>query len=173
MRKSVILMTTAALVLTSCGTIRESRVNPFNWFGRSESVPVEQTAAAQTNPLIPAGKRRGLFSKREKEDLSVPVRQITDLRVERTNAGAIIYATALADRTGAFGAVLLPDPADPENPSVLSFTFRVTYPEHNTPAGTPRTRSIIAAHSVSRQDLAPIRTIRVNGAANLRETRRR
>lgn len=79
MRKSVILMATAALVLTSCGTIRDSRVNPFNWFGGSKSTPVEQTDTEQkaVNPLLPGTSRRGIFSRPEAEDLSVPAASIT------------------------------------------------------------------------------------------------
>ena len=49
----------ASFVLSSCGTVRDSRVNPFNWFGRSQPAQTvevwghhEQTVVA-TAPLSP------------------------------------------------------------------------------------------------------------------------
>ena len=175
MRKSVILMTAAALTLTSCGTIRDSRVNPFNWFGSSKSAPVSATEDEKetVNPLLPDKGRRGIFARPDAEDLSVPATAISELRVERTPSGAIIFATAVTERQGAFDANLRLEPADPEDPSVMTFSFMVDYPERQTRVGPANTRTVRAARSVSSQDLAPVRTIRVLGATNLRETRRR
>lgn len=173
MRKQVILLSAAALVLSNCGGWRDSRVNPTNWFGRSNSTPVEQTETKAVNPLLPRSEGRGFFSRPEAEDLSVPASSITELRVEPTAAGAIIYAVAQTSRQGAFDAELRPVEGVPEDPTVLELTFRVVYPERATPVGPERTRTVRAAHTVSTQDLAPIRTIRVIGAQNIRETRRR
>ena len=104
MRKSLILLVVASLVLASCGW-RDSRVNPRNWFGRSKEVAAAP-APEQVNPLIP--KSRGVFSKPIRPDTSVPVARVTELRVEQTNSGAIIYASGIAARQGAYGARLLP-----------------------------------------------------------------
>ena len=59
MRKTLPLLLAATLVLTACAGIRDSRVNPFNWFGQSRSERIEP--AANTNPLIPRGG--GLFAR--------------------------------------------------------------------------------------------------------------
>ena len=175
MRKQVILLSAAALVLSNCGGWRDSRVNPTNWFGRSNSTPVEQTTAEAkvVNPLLPRSEGRGFFSRPEAEDLSVPAATITELRVEPTAAGAIIYAVAQTSRQGAFDAELRPVEGAAEDPAVLELTFRVVYPDFATPVGPERSRTVRAAHTVSTQDLAPVRTIRVIGAQNIRETRRR
>eukprot|EP00903_Cladosiphon_okamuranus_P018540 g17063.t1 len=46
----------------SCGRIRDSRINPFNWFGRAEA---RQLDGSESNPLIP---RRSALAARELPD---------------------------------------------------------------------------------------------------------
>jgi len=168
MRKTVILLVLASLVLSSCGW-RDSRVNPRNWFGDSRSearVPQETT---QTNALIPPA-RRGIFARPEAEDRSVLIAEVTALRIEPTNSGAIILATGTASRQGGYASELrlLDDSPD----GVLSYEFRVVYPVEQTPTGSALTRTVNEAITLTRQDLAGIRTIRVIAAQNQRESRR-
>ena len=91
MRKTITLLLAASLVLSACATIRDSRVNPLNWFGQSRSERVERPES--TNPLIP--RRGGLFSRDNREEVydGRPFEQVTDLTVERVPGGAILRAT--------------------------------------------------------------------------------
>ncbi|MEP2717518.1 hypothetical protein [Pseudophaeobacter sp.] len=123
------------------------------------------------NPLIPENGGKSIFARPDPEDLSIPARQISELRVEPTPNGAIIYATAIAARQGAHDLELrrVPD----TDPDVLEYTFRVVYPVAATPSGSEHSRTVQAAVTVSKQFLREVRIIRVIGAENQRETRRR
>ena len=171
MRKSLALILAGTLVLAGCGGWRDSRVNPGNWFGKSQPAPVAVSTDANVNPLIPDRKTKSIFARAEKEDLSVPVAQISALRVEPTPTGAIIHATAIAERQGAYKIDLrrLPN----AEAGTLEYSFMVLYPEADTATGTPHSRTVQAAVTVTDQDMQGIRVIRVSGAENARETRRR
>jgi hypothetical protein len=150
MRIPILLTLLASLVLASCGW-RDSRVNPRNWFGNSRDVPVD------TGP-----------------DASVPIGTITELRIEPTPSGAIVYASGIADRQGAFRARLVPDTDDLSAvDGVLGFTLRVEYPRDATPVGSEFSRTVHEAYTLSSQTLAQVRTIRVSGERNAKESRRR
>lgn len=174
MRKPILVLLATSLFLGGCGRWSDSRVNPGNWFGQSRSAAVQTVdGEASANPLIPQ-RRTSMLARAEPGDLSVLIPNITELRVERTSTGATIYATGVATRQGAYGSTLRLDPEDENTKSdVLSFTFRVLYPPYPTQAGPERSRTIREARSLSNQDLRGIRLIRVKGAQNLRETRRR
>lgn len=172
MKTPIALLLMTSLILASCGW-RDSRVNPRNWFGEARSTQVPAEAAEDgtpVNPLVPRA-RRGVFQRPEAEDRSQPIARVTALRVERTSTGAIISATGIAARQGAFNSELRRDPDAPEG--TLSYTFRVVYPKDATPVGSDLTRTIQDAVSLTHQDLAGIRTIRVSGAENAQQTRRR
>ena len=90
------MITSVALIglLSGCAAIRDSAVNPLNWFGRSQQegpAPQEDAAGAAVNPLIPT--RSGLFGNARERfrnlDLTTPIDTVTDLRVERVPGGAI------------------------------------------------------------------------------------
>ena len=172
MHKSLTVLLIAGFTLTSCGW-SDSVVNPKNWFGGSEEV-LTDAEAAEINPLIPQ-KRLSILNKKEQPiPVGDPIAQITQLRIERTTSGAIIHATGIAAREGAFGAQLTPDtPDETAENGVLSYTFRVFYPGAPTPFGTQRTRQVTVAHSLSTQQMNGVRSIRVTGAENARESRRR
>lgn len=174
MRKTILILTATSLVLASCGW-RDSRVNPRNWFGNSREAAQVQTGAEQeVNPLIPAG-RRGVFAKPERPDTSVEIDTVTELRVEPTNTGAIVYAAGIAARQGAYGARLTPSNDDilPDENGVLSLSFRVNYPRRGSSTGSEFSRTVHEAFSLNKQQLERIRVIRVTAARNARETRRR
>jgi hypothetical protein len=176
MRKSVIILLAATLILSSCGGWRDSRANPRNWFGSSSSTPVASVDAQgqATNPLVPQKAAKGAFSRPDAVDLSVPIQIVSELTIEPTPAGAIVRATGLAQRQGAYGAVLRAEQTDPEtDKGVLSFTFRVIYPQDATIVGSERTRMIYAARTLSRKELQGISTIRVKAETNIRESRRK
>ncbi|AVO36575.1 hypothetical protein [Pukyongiella litopenaei] len=172
MRKPLTFLLVASTLLSGCGGWRDSGWNPSNWFGRGRSVSVDAPPEA-VNPLIPEG-RRGIFQRPEKEDRSELIAAVRELRIERDPNGAIVYATGLASRNGAYAARLRLETEDlPPEDGVITFTFRVTYPSDPTPTGTERTRTIVEAHSLSTQELQGVKAIRVIAAQNALESRRR
>lgn len=156
----------ATLMLSSCGGWRDSAANPRNWFNGDRAVEVPKDA----NPLLPPQSSSILGD--ADEDLSVMISVVQSMVVEQTPSGAIVRAQGLADRQGAYQVELRRD-EDAEPDGVMAFEFRVVYPPKSTRVGPEATRQVRAAASVSRQDLQSISVIRVIGAENARETRRR
>lgn len=172
MRKTVSLLLVTSLTLAACG-FGQSRLNPVNWFGRSQSVPVAQSTET-TNPLIP--KRGGIFA-RERERAKIyqggPFQQITGLVVERVPGGAIIRATGLAARQGIYDVQLTPANEDEEPvDGVLVYRLEGITPNRNTAQGTAPTREVVAARKLTDQQLRNVRSIRVEGQLNAQVARR-
>ncbi len=173
MRKTLTLLLVSSLALGACGTVRDSRINPFNWFGPARSEPVTATEVS-TNPLIP--RSSGLFSRPLLSEVTYagqPFQQVTDLTVERVPGGAIIRATGLAERQGIYAVQLTPENLE-ERPveGVLTYRLEGVTPERATPVGTPPTREVTAARRLTNQQLAGVRTIRVEGQLNALVARR-
>lgn len=152
MRRPFLAALTAVMFLTACGGFRESRWNPFNWFGRS------QPEQAQT------------FAIGTPEDPRPLVDQVLSMEVEQTNGGAIIRATGLPPTQGYFKADLVARPID-EN-GVLVFDFRIAPPAEQKRAGSERSRQVVAATFLSNRKLEEISQIVVQGAGNARSARR-
>ncbi|MCB4454380.1 hypothetical protein [Leisingera sp. McT4-56] len=168
MHKPLALTLACALVLSACGW-RDSRLNPTNWFG--SSAPVEAAATENGNPLMPQeSNARGIFAKKPPKDKSVLISQVSGLQIERTTSGAIIHATGIAARQGAFKVELRR--AEQSEEGVLAYDFRIVYPDEPTITGSEFSRTLHAARTLSNQDLQEIRVVRVNGAENARESRR-
>ena len=173
MRKTLLALMASTLLVSACGMIRDSRVNPMNWFGRAEPAAVSSTEA-EANPLIPT--RRGLFARiREPEEdyAGRPFEQVTDLTVEPVPGGAIVRATGLAARQGIYAVQLTPEneeelPVD----GVLTYRLEGVLPDKATPQGSRPTREVIAARRLTEQDLRGVRAIRVEGQLNALVSRR-
>ena len=170
MRISILVLLVSGLALSSCGGWRTSPANPGNWFNGSQptaAVPISE----EKNPLLP--QRSKLTLRAKEPDTSVLITSIKTLNIERTPTGAIVHATGIAARQGAFNVVLKPKNIEekPED-GVLTYEFRVLYPKDPTTIGTEHTRKIEAARSLSNQTLAKVRTIRVVAEQNARESRR-
>ena len=119
-----------------------SQANPKNWFGRGQPSNAPPPAE-EINPLIP-GTGVQVFKRPEAEDTSVPIAQVNELRIDPTPTGAIVQATGTATRQGAYAVELRPDhPELLADNGVLSFSFRVRYPEDPTPVGNDRTRLVV------------------------------
>ncbi len=171
MRKTVPLLLAATLVVGACASVRESRVNPFNWFGQSRSVAVEQTE--NTNPLIP--RSSGLFGKKNTQPVYIgkPFEQVTNLTIERIPGGAIIRATGLAARQGIYAVQLTPENEEEvADDGVLTYRLEGVRPTRATPVGSKPTREVIAARRVTDQQLRNVRSIRVEGQLNALVSRR-
>lgn len=140
----------AVLVIASLAGCA-SRFNPLNWFGgdREERVVVD-TPEVVTD-------RRAL------------VAEVIRLEVSPLPSGAIVSAVGLPPRQGFWEADLVETSRENGN---LTLEFRVFPPVGNTPASTQRSREVLAGASLSRQDLAGIRSITVIGQQNRRTVRR-
>lgn len=140
----------ALTVLSACGGLRDSRLNPFNWFGRSEPAVQVQTA----KPTDP----RAL------------VDQVLTMAVEAYPGGAIVRATGLPPTQGYWEAELVARPLD-EN-GVLVLDFRVFPPIAAASVANQQSREITVAYSLSDIKLQAISEIVVQGAGNARSSRR-
>ena len=162
MRKTFSALLLSTLVLTGCATVRDSRVNPFNWFGKARSEPIAQSSA-QANPLIP--QTSSIFSRKRNSNAVYngrPVDQITDLTIERVPGGILLRATGLAARQGLYDVQLVPQNKD----GVLTYRFEGVEPASQTPIGAAATREVIVARTLTDQQLAEVHTIRIEGQRN-------
>ncbi|MFP4043670.1 MAG: hypothetical protein ACLFTP_03745 [Rhodosalinus sp.] len=165
MRASVTGLLAVTLVVAGCATIRDSRLNPGNWFGPSREVVVTEPDG---NPLIP---RRSALSRPEQAYEGRPIDRITDLTIEPLPGGAVLRASGVAARQGPYAVQLTPV-EEASTDEVLVFTFDRLLPGRNTPVGPERTRVAEVATRLSDLDLEGVRMIRVEAARNARELRR-
>ena len=140
------LALTLVLVLAGCGAMRESRLNPFNWFGRS--APVEKVEVAGA----PAVDPRAL------------VATVTDMQVDSFSDGAIVRATGQTPTQGWWAAELVERPIDKDG--VLVLEFRLLPPITPTDVNTPQSRSVTVATTLSNVKLSQIRRVVVQGQTN-------
>jgi hypothetical protein len=139
------------LGLAACGGFRDSKLNPFNWFGKSEEVEKVAMPAAPVD-------QRGL------------VQQVLTLQVEEVPTGAIVRATGLPPTQGYWDAELVAQPVDENGRLVLE--FRVFPPIKAARAGSQPSREVVVATYLSAYKLESIREIVVQGATNARAARR-
>jgi hypothetical protein len=146
-----VLAVTLCALLVGCGGFRDSRFNPFNWFGRSE--PRETVVVPEE-----AGDPRAL------------VQAVLTMAVEPIPGGAIVRARGETPTQGWWEAELVPVPVD-EN-GVLVYEFRLSPPTDRTNVSTPQSRQVDVAIYISDVKLESVREIVVQGANNARVARR-
>jgi hypothetical protein len=142
---------TLALILAGCGGLRDSKLNPFNWFGKSEET--EKLAL----PERPA-------------DARALVETVLTLNVEDIPGGAIVRATGLTPTQGWWQAELVPLPVEEDGRLVLE--FRIFPPIDDTAVNTPQSREVTVALYLSNIKLAALTEIVVQGQTNARAARR-
>lgn len=166
MRRPLTALLALTLTLGACGAVRESRLNPFNWFGRSEAR--EATAAERAQYRRPADRRP-------------LVADVTALTVEPIPGGAILRATGLPPTQGFWEAELVQvkpgqvaagedDPA--ADPAVLIFDFRIAPPPFVAREGTVSSREVEVATYLTTNTLDGVRQIVVRGQRTERIVRR-
>lgn len=157
MRAPLLAALTATIVLTSCTAVRDSRFNPFNWFGSSE----------QSNTLAPEG---GYATQRDSRPL---VDNVVSMRIDRTPEGAIVTVVGLPPTQGFWDGELVPvsKTERPEN-GVLVYDFRIRRPFERTSVVNQRSREVTVAHFISTAKLDGVRTITVRGTKTQRSSRR-
>lgn len=147
MRLALALM--LATSLAACGTVRDSRINPFNWFGGAQSQP---TTVAQVE-LVADGR--------------VPVDQLTRMELKRMPGGAILSATGLPPTQGWWDAELIPqDPGEAPVNGVLTYRFVVNKPNRLTRQSTVQSRELTAGRFLSDQTLAGVSRVVVVATQN-------
>lgn len=158
MRFSVAAVLAASLILSACAGARESRLNPFNWFSRSEERPVTLAPEGGFAPV--AQDNRGL------------VANIAEMEIIRVPGGALINVRGQTPTQGWWDPQLVPlgreDPVD----RVLTYRFIVAAPRERTRVSTPQSREVTAARFVSDQTLQGVSRITVLGGENSRSSRR-
>lgn len=164
MRNYVMCLVVGAMVLSACST----RLNPRNWFGSSEEVAVDPTG--EVNPLLP--EENGLLKRPEAVYAGIPVRTVTELKVERVRDGAIIRATGVAYVQDAFAVKLSPMNEGKPQSGVLTYELLAIHPSWGARGGPEQTRTVTVAHSLTNQQLEGVRTIKVVAAENARQARR-
>lgn len=162
MRRAGLAALAAVMVLTGCGKVRESRFNPFTWFGQSRS---EEPTLAPDGGYAQFTDRRGL------------VDQVKQMQVDRMPGGAIVTAIGVPPTQGWWDADLIPDTKGVDDRpvaenGVITLNFRLLPPPGPTPTGTPASRELSATYFLSDQVLAGVRTITVRAQQNSRSSRR-
>ena len=140
-----------AVVLAGCGGVRQSKLNPFNWFKKSEP-------------------RETIVLPGEATDPRALVETVLSMAVEPMPGGAIVRARGLTPTQGWWDAELVARDID-EN-GVLVYEFRLLPPTGRTDVNTQRSREIDVAIFISNVKLEPVREIVVQGATNARTSRR-
>ncbi|WP_323764693.1 hypothetical protein [Marinovum sp.] len=168
MRKLVLASLVVATSLAGCASVRDSRANPFNWFGQSQSVAVAP-AESDVNTLIP--ERRAFFGKRDAPPYPGGlVEQVTEMHVRQLAGGALVEVTGVLTSIEGYDVRLLP--LEDADPATLSYEFRAIQPRYGAGVGPARARTVTAAIRLTDQELAGVRTIRVVAQGNIRTAAR-
>jgi hypothetical protein len=139
------------LALAGCGGFRQSRLNPFNWFKKSEP-------------------RETIVLPDEQSDPRPLVQAVLSLAVEPIPGGAIVRARGVTSTQGWWEAELVPRNVTEDG--VLVYEFRVFPPTTKADVSTQRSREIDVAIFISDVKLDGVREIVVQGATNARASRR-
>ncbi|MBY0351214.1 hypothetical protein [Tabrizicola sp.] len=140
-----------AVALAGCGGVRDSKLNPFNWFRKSKP-------------------RETIVLPGEKVDARGLVDTVLTLAVEPIPGGAIVRARGQLPVQGYWQAELVPQPLTEDGS--LVYEFRIFPPPGRTDVNTPQSRQVDVASYISDVKLQNVREIVVQGATNARASRR-
>lgn len=162
MKAPLLAVLAATFALSGCTTVRESRLNPLNWFGSSQ--PEAVTLAPEGGYATPV------------QDFRQPALQITELALRPVSGGAIVVATGTAPTQGWWDAELVSDTDDKPVDGVLKFRLLMAQPNPGDPAGsrsgTPQSREITVSKFLPNQRVAVLRKVVVEGQGNARSVSR-
>ena len=140
-----------AVALAGCGGLRQSRLNPFNWFRKSEP-------------------RETIVLPDEQGDGRPLVDTVLSMAVEPIPGGAVVRARGVTPTQGWWAAELVA--RDVGEDGVLVYDFRLVPPVGRTDVNTQASREIDVAIYISDVKLENVREIVVQGATNARSARR-
>ncbi|WP_417588732.1 hypothetical protein [Pararhodobacter oceanensis] len=143
------------LAVSGCSSVRQSRMNPMNWFGgsRQEAAPT----LGQTSDTI---------------DNRALVASVASLSIEPTSSGALIRAEALMPSAGWWDAELVPENFGRPEDGVLTFRFVAAAPREPVPGSSERARTIVAAYPMTQAQLDTTSQVVVTGETNSRRASR-
>jgi hypothetical protein len=139
------------LAVAGCAGVRQSRLNPFNWFKKSQP-------------------RETIILPKEAVDDRPLVDTVLSLEVEPIPGGAIVRARGVTPTQGWWNAELVA--RDVDDKGVLVYEFRLLPPIAQADVNTQTSREIDVAIYISDVKLEPVREIVVQGATNARSARR-
>lgn len=139
------------LALAGCGAVRQSKLNPFNWFRKSEP-------------------RETIVLPEEGSDGRPLVDTVLSMQVEPIPGGAVVRARGVTPTQGWWDAELVARDLDEDG--VLVYEFRLMPPAGRTDVNTQQSREIDVAIYISDVKLQNVREIVVQGAQNARSARR-
>ncbi|MBM7069694.1 hypothetical protein [Actibacterium sp. 188UL27-1] len=159
MNRSLLAGLAILMLVTGCATVRDSRLNPFNWFGRSQ---------AQPTTLLPDDAEQQIADRR------ILVDDVIALRIDRTPEGALVSAIGVPPTQGFWDAELVPTTRDeaPDANGVLVYDFRIARPFERQRVSTQPSREVSVGHFISNVRLERVRTILVRGQRTQRSLRR-
>ena len=158
MQRTVLAGLAVLMVLGACCTVRDSSLNPVNWFGRSTAEPT----------LMPEG---GWGTVTDNRALVV---EVTELAVHPVSGGAMVRAVGLPPTQGWWDVELRPEGDEMRaEGGVLRLEFVAAGPRRERPAGTPVSREVAAALFVPNSRLEDVRQVTVTGQRNVRTVSRR
>lgn len=139
------------LAVAGCGKLGQSKLNPFNWFKKSQP-------------------RETIVLPKEGSDPRDLVQTVLSMNVEPIPGGAIVRARGLPPTQGWWDAELVP--LDLDDKGVLVYEFRLLPPVGKADVNTQQSREIDVAIYISDVKLESVREIVVQGATNARSARR-
>jgi hypothetical protein len=140
-----------AVAVAGCAGVRQSRLNPFNWFRKSQP-------------------RETIVLPKEGSDPRDLVETVLSMNVEPIPGGAVVRARGLTPTQGWWNAELVPQ--DLDDKGVLVYEFRLLPPVGKTDVNTQQSREIDVAIYISDVKLENVREIVVQGATNARSASR-
>ena len=157
MVRVISVVTLAALLLSGCARVSESRLNPFNWFGGNRGGDAQIVDPADIRPLVPADRVVQVVDGRPL------VAQITQVDLTPTSDGIIVRASGIATAAGAYSGELTTASV---GDGTIALDFRAFQ------GGGAGDGTITVARFLSFGELGNTRTITVRSASNA-VTRRR
>lgn len=157
MRLPLALTLCAMLGLSACGglgAVRDSRLNPMNWFGASQP---EAPSLGPTSDVI---------------DNRPLVPQVSSLSIERTSSGAIVRAEAVMPSAGWWDAELVADNQGRAADGVLTLRFVAAAPRAPVTGTNELARTITAVYTLRQAQLDTVAEVVVTGETNSRRARR-
>ena len=155
MHKPLLAALAMVLALGACGSVRDSRLNPMNWFSRDS-----------TETLAPRGGWAGEVDRRA----LVPV--VTELEVIPTTGGALVRASGVTQTQGWWDVELRPINNERPVDGILIYEFVVAEPRSQTATLNEASRTVTAGVKLTNSRLAGVRSIVVRGANNQRSVAR-
>ena len=140
-----------AVAVAGCAGVRQSKLNPFNWFRKSQP-------------------RETIVLPGEKKDPRPLVDTVLSMTVEPIPGGAVVRARGVTPTQGWWDAELVPQELDDKG--ILVYEFRLLPPTGRADVNTQQSREIDVAIYISDVKLQNVREIVVQGATNARSARR-